>query len=36
MRLEEAVRRLEAAGYSHLCVYEGGRNRKVSLAEVNR
>jgi len=36
MRLEEAVRRLEAAGYSHLCVYEGRRNRKVSLAEVNR
>jgi len=34
MRLEEAVRRLEEAGYSHLCVYEGRRNRKVSLAEV--
>jgi len=34
LRLEEAVKRLEAAGYSHLCVYEGRRNRRVALADV--
>ena len=36
VRLEEAVNRLEAAGYSHLCVYEGRRNRRLSLAEVRK
>jgi len=35
-RLDEAVKRLESAGYSHVCVYEGRRNRKLSLDEVRR
>jgi histidinol-phosphatase (PHP family) len=30
----KAVRRLEEAGYSHLCVFEKRRNRKVSLTDV--
>ena len=30
----KAVRRLEEAGYSHLCVFEKRKNRKVSLADV--
>jgi histidinol-phosphatase (PHP family) len=29
-----AVRRLEEAGYSHVCVFEKRRNRKVSLTDV--
>ncbi|KON30080.1 hypothetical protein AC482_04715, partial [miscellaneous Crenarchaeota group-15 archaeon DG-45] len=35
-RLEEAVSRLEAAGYSHICVYEGRGNRRLSLDEIRR
>ena len=34
--LGEAVRRLEEAGYTHVSVYEGRRNRRLSLAEVRR
>jgi len=34
IRLEEAVKRLEAAGYSHVCVYEGRRNRRLAIADV--
>jgi histidinol-phosphatase (PHP family) len=30
----KAVKRLEEAGYSHLCIFEKRRNRKVSLADV--
>ena len=30
----KAVRRLEEAGYSHLCVFEKRRNRKISLTDV--
>jgi len=30
----KAVRRLEEAGYDHLCVFEGRRNRKIDLSEV--
>jgi histidinol-phosphatase (PHP family) len=30
----KAVRRLEEVGYSHLCVFEGRRNRKISLADL--
>ena len=34
LRLEEAVKRLEAAGYSHVCVYEERRNRRLALADM--
>ncbi len=34
VKLDEAVKRLEAAGYSHVSVYEGRRNRRLPLAEV--
>ena len=30
----KAARRLEEAGYDHLCVFEGRRNRKIDLSEV--
>ncbi len=30
----KAVRRLEEAGYDYLCVFEGRRNRKISLSDV--
>ena len=30
----KAARRLEEAGYDHLCVFEGRRNRKIPLDEV--
>lgn len=29
-----AVQRLEEAGYGHICVFEGRKNRKVSISEV--
>ena len=34
--LEEAIVRLEEAGYDHLCVYRGRKNRKLSLDEVRK
>lgn len=36
MNTVRAIRLVEAAGYSHLCVYEGRRNRRVDIAEVRR
>ena len=30
----KAVGRLEEAGYDHLCVFEGRRNRKIDISEV--
>ena len=34
VKLDETVRRLEAAGYSHVSVYEGRRNRRLPLDDV--
>jgi len=34
VKLDEAVKRLEAVGYSHVSVYEGRRNRRLPLAEM--
>jgi histidinol-phosphatase (PHP family) len=34
MRLGDAIRRLEEAGYSHICVFEGRGNRRLSLTEL--
>ena len=34
MRLDDAIRRLEEAGYSHICSFEGRRNRRLSLTEL--
>jgi histidinol phosphatase-like PHP family hydrolase len=30
----KAARRLKEAGYDYLCIFEGRRNRRVSLSEV--
>lgn len=35
-RLEEAVDRLRSASYDHICIFEGRRNRVLSLDEVCR
>jgi len=34
MGLGDAIKRLEEAGYSHICVFEGRKNKRLSLAEL--
>jgi hypothetical protein len=29
-----AIKRLEEAGYTHICVFEGRRHRRISLRDV--
>jgi len=36
MKLEEAVRRLKEAGYSHVCIFEGRKNRRLDLNELRK
>jgi len=33
-RLEEAIKRLEAVGYSYVCIYERRKSKKISLSDV--
>ena len=36
VKLDKAVRRLEEAGYSHIYVYEGRKNRRLNINEVRK